>query len=282
MPGNGRLDGKVTIVTGATSGIGRRSAELFAEEGAYVVLAGRRADLGEAAANAIGERAKFIQTDVTNEAEVRALIDETVAWKGRLDSIFNNAGGPAPTGGIEGIELEGVNQAMAVLFNGVFLCMKHAARVMRPQGGGSIINNGSIAAHQAGRSSSMIYSAAKAAVVHFTRCAAMELGEAGIRVNSVSPGAIVTGIFGKAQGLTEADAEQTTTTLETFFAGAQPIRRAGQPDDIARAALYLASDDSTFVNGTDIVVDGGMIGGRHWSDHQAGQRAMRQAFGIDE
>jgi NAD(P)-dependent dehydrogenase (short-subunit alcohol dehydrogenase family) len=278
--GMGRLTGKVAIVTGGTSGIGKRTVERFAEEGARVVIAARREEEGNAIAAAIGDGARFVRTDVSREADVEAMIDETIAAFGRLDVIFNNAGCPAPTGGIEGISLEGAEKALSVLFGGVLLGMKHAAPIMKKQGSGSIINNGSIAGHQAGWSSSMIYSAAKAAVIHLSRCAAMELGEAGVRVNSISPGAIATGIFGKAMGLETAAAEKTAEMMQTNFAKAQPIKRAGLPDDIANAAVFLASDEASFINGTDIVVDGGIIGGRQWSAAQEGYKAMRQAFGV--
>jgi NAD(P)-dependent dehydrogenase (short-subunit alcohol dehydrogenase family) len=281
----GRLDGKVTIVTGGTSGIGRRTAERFAEEGARVVIAARREAEGNAIAasindGAIGGEARFIRTDVAREDDVEAMIAKTIAAFGRLDVLFNNAGCPAPTGGIEGISLEASEQAMTVLFGGVMLGMKHAAPVMKKQGAGSIINNGSIAGHQAGWSSSLIYAAAKAAVIHLSRCVAMELGEAGVRVNSISPGAIATGIFGKALGLETEAAEETAKLMETAFAEVQPIKRAGLPDDIANAAVFLASDESSFINGADLLVDGGMIGGRQWSVAQEGYKAMRQAFGI--
>jgi len=152
--------------------------------------------------------------------------------------------------------------------------------VMRKQRSGSIINNGSVAASRAGYSSSMIYSAAKAAVVHLTRCVAMELGEQGVRVNSISPGGIATGIFGKALGLPLDKAEQTAEAVKQGLAAMQPIPRAGLPDDIANAAIFLASDESTFVNGLDLVVDGGLIGGRMWTPQQQGLNAMRKAFGI--
>ncbi|HUT49513.1 MAG TPA: SDR family oxidoreductase [Alphaproteobacteria bacterium] len=275
-----RLDGKVAIVTGGTSGIGKRTAERFAEEGAKVIIAARREAEGQAIAEAIGGDARFIRTDVSREDDVEALIAKTIAAYGRLDVLFNNAGCPAPTGGIEGISLEASEQAMSVLFGGVLLGMKHAAPVMKKHGAGSIINNGSIAGHQAGWSSSVIYAAAKSAVIHLSRCVAMELGEVGVRVNSISPGAIATGIFGKAMGLETEAAEQTAKLMEGAFAQAQPIQRAGLPDDIANAAVFLASDESSFINGADILVDGGMIGGRHWSAAQEGYKAMRQVFGI--
>ena len=159
--------------------------------------------------------------------------------------------------------------------------MKHVAPVMLKQGSGSIINNGSVAAHRAGFSSSLIYSAAKAAVVHLTRCVAMQLGESGVRVNSISPGFIPTGIFGKAFGLTPEKAEQSIEVVKAGLGKIQPIPRAGLTDDVALAAVFLASDDSSFVNGHDLVVDGGLIGGRGWTQHQEALRGMRRAFGIE-
>lgn len=277
-----RLDGKVCIVTGATSGIGRRTAELFVAEGARVVAAGRRADLGAALQQELGsERLLFQRTDVTQEAEFKALIDACVAKWGRVDCLFNNAGGPAPVGGIETIPVDGFDAAMASLVRSVMLGMKLVAPVMMKQGGGSIINNGSVAARRAGMSSSMIYSAAKAAVNHLTVCVAMQLGEKNIRVNSISPGGIATGIFGKALGLSHEEAEKTAETMKGVFAANQPIPRAGLTDDIARAAVFLASDESSFVNGHDLVVDGGLVGGRMWTPHQQGLNALRKAFGVE-
>jgi NAD(P)-dependent dehydrogenase (short-subunit alcohol dehydrogenase family) len=274
-----RLQDKVAIITGATSGIGLRTAEVFVAEGARVVVAGRRAAEGDALAARLGSSCLFRQTDVTSEAQIKALVDITVEKFGRVDCLFNNAGGPAQTGGIEGLEVDRFDAAMATLVRSVMLGMKHVAPHMRRQGSGSIINNGSIAGRLAGFSSSVVYGAAKAAVNHLTRCVAMELGEAGIRVNSISPGAIATGIFGKALGLATDAAEKTPAIMREAFKTAQPIQRAGLPDDIAHAAVFLASDESSFVNGHDLVVDGGMTGGRNWSAQQQGYAAMRKAFG---
>lgn len=276
----GRLDGKVAIITGATSGIGWRTAELFVEEGAAVVVAGRRREEGERLARTLGPRASFLRADVTQEADVRALVDHAVQRFGRLDCLFSNAGGPGPTGGIETIPMDRYDAAMAVLVRSVVLGMKHAAPVMRRQGSGSIINNGSVAGIRAGYSSSTIYAAAKAAVIHLTKCVAMELGESGVRVNSISPGGIATGIFAKALGLPTEKAEQTAEIVKQAMAKSQPIQRPGVPDDIARAALWLASDESSFVNGHDLVVDGGLIGGRLWSPQQEALRQLRAAFGA--
>ncbi|UYO40489.1 glucose 1-dehydrogenase [Rhodopseudomonas palustris] len=278
----GRLDGKVAVVTGATSGIGWRTAEVFVAEGARIVVAGRRTAEGEALAAQLGSSCVFKQTDVTDEAQVKALIGTALDSFGRLDCLFNNAGGPAQTGGIEGLEVDRFDAAMATLVRSVMLGMKHAAPAMKKQGAGSIINNGSIAGRLAGFSSSLVYGAAKAAVNHLTKCVAMELGESGIRVNSISPGAIATGIFGKALGLTTDAAEKTAATMREIYKTAQPIQRAGIPDDIAQAAVFLASDESTFINGHDLVVDGGITGGRNWTAQQQGYVALRKAFDHGE
>jgi len=277
----GRLDGKVAVITGATSGIGRRTAEIFVAEGARVVAAGRRAAEGEALAKKLGVNCIFKQTDVTAEDQVAALVGLAVERFGRIDCLFNNAGGPAQTGGIEELDAARFDAAMATLLRSVMLGMKHAAPHMRRQGSGSIINNGSIAGHLGGYSSSLVYGAAKAAVIHFTKCVAMELGEAGIRVNSISPGAIATGILAKALGVENGAADRKAETLAGVFKSAQPIPRAGLPDDIAYAAVFLASDESSFINGTDLVIDGGVIGGRNWTQQQQGYVKLRELFGQD-
>ncbi len=277
----GMVDGKVGIITGATSGIGARTAELFVEEGARVVFTGRRKAEGEALAKRLGASARFVQADATLEDDWKRVIAETAkAFGPRLDYVFNNAGGPAPTGSIASVSVDGFDAAMALLVRSVMLGMKHAAPIMMKQRSGSIINNGSIAGHQTGYSTSMIYGAAKAAVNHLSRCVGMELGEHNVRVNSVSPGAIVTGILPKALGMGTAEADKTADTIKTIFAKAQPIPRAGLPDDIAQCVLWLASDRSTFVNATDIVIDGGVLGGKQFTPHHEGLEHVKAALGI--
>lgn len=276
----GMLDGKVAIITGATSGIGTRTAELFVEEGAKVVFTGRRKAEGEALAARLGTNGRFVQADATLEDDWKRVLAETTKAFGRLDALFNNAGGPAPTGSITSVTVEGFDQAMALLVRSVMLGIKHAAPIMMKQRSGSIINNGSVAAHRAGYSTSMVYGAAKAAVNHLSRGAAMELGEHNVRVNSVSPGAIATGIIAKALGMDAGKADRIAGKIGEGFAKAQPIPRTGITDDIAQCVIWLASDRSSFVNGIDVVVDGGMIGGRMYSQHQEGIRQMKAALGI--
>ena len=274
----GKLDGKVAVITGGTSGIGLKTVELFSDEGATVIFSGRREVEGNDIQNRLGENVYFRKSDVSIEQDVKDLFNGTVDQFGKIDILFNNAGGPAPVGSIETVDYEKAMTAMSILFGGVMLGIKYAAPHMKKQGSGSIINNASIAGHLAGYSTSMIYSSAKAAVLQLTRSAAMELGESNVRVNSISPGAMATGIFGKALGLTGQAAEDTADIAGEVLGSAQPIPRAGLPEDIAKAALFLASDDSTFINAADLLVDGGMIGGRHWSAHQASVAQLGAAF----
>lgn len=258
---SGRLKGKVAVITGATSGIGEATARLFAAEGAMLVIAGRTADKGEALARELGDKVLFQRTDVQREADIAALIDTAVGRFGRVDCLFNNAGGP-DRGSLETVTEEDFDYSMKLLVGAVVFGIKHAARVMKPQKSGSIINNSSIAAHRNGQGG-YLYSAAKAAVSHLTRVAGNQLGAHNIRVNAISPGAIATPIFwggsARANTLSEEENQRKLAKLERNLAHATPLPRAGQADDIARAALFLASDESSFINCHDLVVDGGRI-----------------------
>jgi NAD(P)-dependent dehydrogenase (short-subunit alcohol dehydrogenase family) len=258
MPG--RLDNKVAVITGATSGIGEATARLFVAEGARVVVAGRSVERGERLAAELGEHAFFFRADVMHEAEIGAVIDGAVVRFGQVDCLFNNAGASTP-GELDTISEEQFDFGMKLLVGSVMFGIKHAARAMQARGG-SIINNSSIAAHRLGQGGAL-YSAAKAAVSHVTRIAGAKLGPSGIRVNSISPGAIATPIFwggsAKAQTLSAEDNARKLAKLESNLARATPLPRSGVANDIAHAALFLASDEGSFINAHDLVVDGGRI-----------------------
>ncbi|HEY7325973.1 MAG TPA: glucose 1-dehydrogenase [Streptosporangiaceae bacterium] len=256
----GRLDGKRAVITGAASGIGEATARLFAAEGASVLLADVDDGRGARLAAEIGERAVFVQADVSSELDVDLAVATCVQVFGGLDVMFNNAGVPGSTGGIEEIDVATWDHTLGVHVRGVFLGIRAAARVMRPQGYGSIINTSSVAAFRANMAGHD-YSAAKAAIRQLTVTTANELGEHGVRVNAVCPGAVATSIFGRAAGLDSETAQRTVDFMTMALSEAAPIRRTGQPIDIAEAVLWLASDSSAFVNGQAIAVDGGLLTG---------------------
>jgi len=259
----GKLDGKVALITGGASGIGEATVKLFVEEGAEVIVADVQDEKGKALSESLGSAAAYTHTDVSSESDVKGAVDAAVSSFGRLDCIFNNAGIGQGFIPVEEIENADYERIVAINLGGVFLGMKHAAPVMKRQGGGSIINTASVAGILAGNGGH-IYSATKSAVIGLTRVVATELGESGIRVNAICPGGIITPIFAETGGVGD-EAGKIMEMLETVFANVQPIRRPGMPVDIARAALWLASDESTFVNGVSLVVDGGATCGHQWS-----------------
>jgi len=273
----GTLDGKVAVITGGTSGIGARTAELFAREGATTVIAGRRTAEGKAQAAKLGPKAEFVRADVSVEADVAALITGAVERHGQL----NCAGEGGSPGGIASVDLDRLQRTLAIHLGGAVAGMKYAAPVMAAQRSGSIINIASIGGHIAGWTF-LDYSAAKAAIIQLTRCTAAELGQHGVRVNSISPGPVLTGIFGKGAGLDPAQADQDATRLEPVFRARlkayQPIGRAGTPADVAAVALWLASDASSFVTGQDLAVDGGILAGRPPAASTADFTAIAQAL----
>lgn len=263
-----RLDGKVAVITGAASGIGAATARLFLEEGARVVLADIQKERGEQMAEELGPNAAFHHTNVASETDIAGAVDLAVSKFGRLDCMFNNAGFGGESSAIADTDFEGCQDTVDVLLNGVIMGMKHATRVMRPQGSGSIVSTASVAGIGVGYGGH-IYSACKAAIIHLTRSVANEVGEDGIRVNCVAPGAIPTAIFGRGMGMDQAGAESIIPMLEMGMAKAQPIQRSGQALDIAEAVLWLAGDQSTFVTAQCIAVDGGLTTGKLWSQKMA-------------
>ena len=271
----GRLDGHRAVITGAASGIGEATARLFVAEGAAVVVADVDADRGQRIAEELGDKARFVATDVSEEADVDAAVACAVEQFGGLDCMFNNAGNPGSVGGIEEIEMSMFDRTVAIHLRGVFLGIRAAARVMRPQGHGSIINTSSVAA-LAANYGGHDYSACKAAIAHLTRTTASELGEQGIRVNAICPGGMATSIFARAAGLKGDEAQSTVDVVTVALSDMAPIRRSGQPLDIAEAALWLASDASSFVSGQAIAVDGGLTTGPLYREQHAKLEGLAQ------
>lgn len=257
----GRLDGKVAVITGAASGIGRGTAARFAGEGAAIVIADLNAEGGEAAVRDCkenGGRAVFQKTDVSSDAAISAMVARAIKEFGRLDIIYNNAGIGGAVGPLEQITVEDWDKSMAVLLRSVFLGIKHSVPEMRKVGGGSIISTASVAGIR-GFNGLHAYCAAKAGVVNLTRSAALEFAKDKIRVNCICPGGINTPILHRNQpGMKEA--------MEQWMAHGQPIQRTGHPEDIANMALFLASNDSEWITGQAMVVDGGLTVGSQFFD----------------
>jgi len=251
---SGRLDGKVAVITGGASGMGQATALRFLSEGASVVIGDLNEESGAAtmaqfAEQGFDRKAAFIKTDVAQEADVEAAVALARERFGRLDCIFNNAGIGGAIGPITETRVEEWDYTFAVLTRGVFLGLKHGARAMKEHGdGGSIINTASIAG-MGGGAGPHAYSAAKAAVANLTRAVAGELAHFRIRVNAIAPGAIQTPLFHSGR----ADLMQNLAKAKT------PWPRLGVGDDIANAALFLASDESEFMTGQVMVIDGGAL-----------------------
>ncbi|WP_141454246.1 SDR family NAD(P)-dependent oxidoreductase [Pseudoxanthomonas sp. z9] len=240
------FNNKVVIVTGGASGIGEASAKLFAERGAHVVIADF-SEHGQAVADALskqGAKSLFVKTDVTDTAAVQRMVDETVAAFGRIDVLFANAG-IAADGPIDQLSEAAWDRTIGINLTGVYLCDKYVIEQMLKQGGGVIVNCGSIHSH-VGKQGVTAYAAAKGGVKLLTQTLAIDYGARGIRVNAVCPGYIDTPL------LKDVPAE-ARHALEQLH----PMGRLGRAEEVARAVLFLASDDASFVNGASLLVDGG-------------------------
>jgi NAD(P)-dependent dehydrogenase (short-subunit alcohol dehydrogenase family) len=246
----GRVEGKVAIITGGAAGIGRAIAELLAAEGARVVITDVNLDEGKTTAGEIGKQAVFMAHDVADEATWIEVIAETVKQSGSVDILVNNAGIGSPHVRPENADLDQWRRVQSVNLEGTFLGCKHSLSAMEAGNGGSIINISSIAAFVP-TAGDLVYGASKAAVLQLTRSLALHCAQtnSNIRVNSIHPGAI------KTRGVENRRSPEILRQVESSI----PIGHMGEPEDIAYAALYLASDESKYVTGLAMIVDGGYM-----------------------
>ncbi len=251
-----RLKDKIAVITGAASGIGAGTARLFHAEGAKIIIADLQVAAGEALAKELGDRARFIRTDVTKEADVAAAVDLAVSAFGGLDIMVNNAGIVGAVGSIKDTPLEAWQRTIDILLTGVFLGIKHASRVMIPARKGSILSVASTAGVMGGLGPHA-YTAAKHGVVGLTKSAASELAQHGVRVNAVAPGNTVSAMTAFVITGEAIDYDKT----ERQIAAGAPLGIAGTPEDPAYAMLYLASDEARYVTGHTLLVDSGQTTG---------------------
>lgn len=264
-----RFAGKTAVVTGAASGIGKAAVLKLASEGAHVFAA----DIDEAGGRALAEqsngRIEFLRCDVTNVADIEALMNEAAKRGGGLDIVFNNAAAGGDRAPIDEITPEGWDQSMNLILRSVAMGIRYAAPHMKGRKGASIVNTASVAAMGAGYSPTA-YAVAKAGVLHLTKVAATDLARYGIRVNAICPGFINTNIFTSSLDVPEESKNTAKAIIADMSAHAQPVARGGQPEDIANAVAYLASEEASFMTGTHMLVDGGLtIGERHAWDPDA-------------
>jgi NAD(P)-dependent dehydrogenase (short-subunit alcohol dehydrogenase family) len=247
-----RLEGKVALVTGASSGIGRATALLFAAEGARVVVGARRgAELNRLITEIQvgGGESAALAGDVRDESYARALVDLAVSRFGRLDVAFNNAGTLGEGGPSTGVSLQGWTDALDINLTAAFLGAKYQIAQMLTHGGGSVIFTSTFVGHTGAFPGVAAYAASKSGLVGLTQALAAEFGPQGVRVNSVLPGAVDTGMY--------RDMNDTPAS-RAFITNLHALKRVAAPDEIARAVLFLASDDASFVSGTASLVDGGL------------------------
>jgi NAD(P)-dependent dehydrogenase (short-subunit alcohol dehydrogenase family) len=274
-----RLHHKVAVITGACSGIGLATTELFLAEGAQVVAADVQDEVGQQLQKQYPGQLQFAHCDVTRLDELRAAIDSAVTHFGGLDILFSNAGRIGTMAGVQAFNREAWDDTQNLLLRSVAAGASYAVPHMVKRGAGAIVNTSSISALQAGYAP-LAYSVAKAGVLHYTRVAAAELSALNIRINAVVPGFIATRIFGGLFGMDAQASQGLAERVRDHSSAANPIGRSGDPKDIAEAVLYLASDAARFVTGTHITVDGGItMGPRHsWDPHTTSP--MSEALGV--
>jgi NAD(P)-dependent dehydrogenase (short-subunit alcohol dehydrogenase family) len=246
------MSNQVVLITGALTGIGRATAVAFAKAGADVVISGRHADEGQKLAaelRSFGAEAEFVQADVRRESDVQKLIDHTMSRFGRLDAAVNNAGTEGKPGPLTDQTAESYAATFDTNVLGTLLSIKHELRAMLPQGHGSIINVSSTFG-RSGAPGAALYVGSKHAVEGFTKAAALEFAETGIRINVVAPGPIETGMLNRFSG---------TPENKTDLVSHVPMKRIGQPEEVAEAILFLASDKASFITGASLATDGGKL-----------------------
>ena len=270
----GRLKNKVAVITGGCSGIGLGAVEVFAAQGAKVFVGDIDDQAGAALAARFDGQVAYQHCDVMDERQIEALMSGAVAKFGGLDIVFNNAGAGGTPSRMEDMTGEGWDQTQNLLLRSVALGIRYAIPHMKARGGGSIVNTASIAGTQAGYGP-IAYSVAKAGVIHLTRVAAADLARDRIRVNAICPGLILTNIFTPPDRVPAGMAGMVKQSMAQTAPNTQPIEKPGLPEDIAHAALFFASDESAFVTGTHLMVDGGLfVGPRNSWDPE--MRAERQ------
>ena len=277
-----RFSGKTVVITGAASGIGAAATRLFAREGATVYAADIDEVGGKALASEIGDACRFQRCDVTVTEDIRALMDRAGDETGGIDTLFNNAGAGGAREPIHEIEPDGWDRTMDLLLRSVAFGIRYAVPHMKDRPGASIVNVSSVAAVGPGYSPTA-YAVAKAGVLHLTKMAAADLAQFGIRVNAIQPGFINTNIFTSSLEIPDAMKDTAKAAIAQMSSNAQPVKRGGQPDDIAEACAYLASEAASFVTGTSLLVDGGITIGPRYSwdaeepDMFAALRTMEEA-----
>lgn len=274
------LSGKVALITGAASGIGMASVEVFVEAGARVVAADIQDEKGMALEERFGdETVRFAHCDVTRADHLSAALKTASDAFGGLDILFNNAGHGGTPGGVEEFDPEGFDQTVALLLKSVFQGTHLALPYFRARGGGSVVNTSSISAVCAGYAP-LVYSVCKKGVAHFSKLAAAELAKDKVRVNAILPGFIATSIFGASLGLPRDQADQLAEMVAQNGGAMQPAGRVGQGRDIAEMAAFLASDAASFITGGEFLVDGGMTVGPPHSWRQDAAGPLLEALGL--
>ncbi|WP_030452552.1 SDR family NAD(P)-dependent oxidoreductase [Herbidospora cretacea] len=248
-----RFIGKVILITGATSGMGRATAERLAAEGAKVVLAARGKEAGDTLAakiRATGGEATFVPADVTVESETAELVRQAVSRYGRLDGVFNNVGAATATGPVTDLDADAWHAELVLNLSSVFYGLKHQIPALKASGGGAIVNNASVSG-VGGQPGMAAYTAAKHGVIGLTRSAALETATAGIRINALVTGGVDTPLLRSGMGPTPDEALRAAGAMH-------PIGRIGRPEEIAAFTAFLLSDEAPFITGAALAIDGGM------------------------